>query len=136
MRKWLDRLVNLYEFFIAYLFLKGAWDIGHANAVLPDIEQLAPLTGRPAIIIYAAMCLVLGVGLIVSKVFKQRRTHSYVLMAMYLIAFYIVCLSLAVNGWDDGMIFSIFITLSLAAVYLYWKYKVISNKVDNKIEAE
>lgn len=136
MRKWLDRLVNLYEFFIAYLFLKGAWDIYHAEAVLPAIKELAALTGDVAIFIYATICLVLGVGLIVAKIIKRRRIHGLVLQGMYLIAFYIVCLSLAVNGWDDGMIFSIFITLSLAAVYLYWKYKVMSNKVDNKIEAE
>ena len=130
MTKWLDRCVSVYEYFIALLFLRGAWNIWHADAVSPALKYLAPLTGSLAIYIYAIMCGVLGVSLLASKFFKRRTIHGYVLMVMYLLAFYIVTLSLLVNDWTNGMILSIFYTVSMAVLYLYWRYKVIYAKLD------
>jgi hypothetical protein len=135
MRKWIDRAVNVYEFFLAYLFLKGAWDVYHAKAVVSG-SIYDHLTNRFSIVLYAILLGVLGVALIVSKIFKHRRTHGYTLMGMYLLAFYIVSLSLAAVGWDDGLILSIFYTLSIGAVYLYWRYRVVHEQLDHKIESE
>lgn len=131
MRKWLDRCVSGYEYFIAFLFLKGAWDIWHAKAVAPDLHYLSALTGSVAIIVYAILCGVLGFGLLASKILRRRTVHGYVLMVMYLVAFYIVTLSLLVNDWTNGFILSIFYTLSIGALYLYWRYRVMYKKLDS-----
>lgn len=135
MRKWLDRLVNIYEFFIAYLFLRGAWNVYHAEAVVEG-GVVDNLTSREAIVVYACILGVLGLLLPISKIFKQRQMHGWTLLGMYLIAFYIVTLSLVVNGWDDGLILSIFYTLSMGGLYLYWRYKIINDKLIHKISAE
>src|SRR5690349_8423467 len=108
MTKWLDRFVNIYEYFIAFLFLQGAWNVARADAVSPALRYLVPLTCRIAIVIFAVMLAVLGDGLLVSKIAKQRLLNGRVLLGMYLLAFYIVTLSLLVSPWEDKFYLSIF----------------------------
>lgn len=125
MRRWLDRGVSLYEYFIVYVFLQGGYDVWDAKVVITEFGLVNPLTTRQAIIVYAVMFVTLGLALLATKLFHRPKLRGIVLQVMYVVAFYIVCLSLIVNGWAAGIIFPVFITLSIAATYIYWRYRFL-----------
>lgn len=129
MKKWLDRGAGLVEYFMAFLFLKGAWDVIDEPAVDTPFRFLDPLATRVAIVVYGLTFAVLAVSLVYGKLFRRRNFHGYALFGMYLVAVYIITLAWAINGWHNGLYLSIAYTIVMGALYLRWRYKVIFEKL-------
>lgn len=129
MNKWIDRVAGLIEYVIAFLFFKGAYDVWDAKAVDTPLAFTDLLATRAAIIIYAISWIILGGALVYSKVFKKVRLHGWSLMGMYLNALYIVLLAWFIQGWNNGLIFSVTVVFCIGALYLLWRYKVIYKKL-------
>jgi hypothetical protein len=132
--KWIDRVSSAVEYFIAFLFLKGAYDVYDAPAVDTPLPFTDLLATRAAIIIYGISWIILAGMLIYAKLRKRRKLHGWALMGMYLNALYIVLLAWFVEGWNNGLIFSISIVFLIGLLYLLWKYRVIYDKLPDKEE--
>lgn len=126
---WIEKVASGLEYFIAFLFLRGAWNVWDQAAVDTPFYATDLLASRAAIITYAVSWVALAVGLVYAKLRHKRRLHGWSLMGMYLNGLYIVLLAWFVNGWDNGLIFSVSVVAIIGVLYLRWRYKVIYRKL-------
>lgn len=122
MRK-LDILYSVLEYVLAFMFIRGGF-----NILTNEIEPLTLpglltyLVGDAAIFVYGAAFLLTGLLLLYGKWMKQRRIHKFSLLVMYLTCIYVLVLAILLNGMDPGLLITVAVGLTAAALWVRFKF--------------
>lgn len=129
MTRFWDNFCRVIEILLAILYIQGGVRILTAQPLLAE-GIVGYLTNQVAIYTYGVLCLFLG-GLLLYSKWKnfrhlngrKNKLHKYALMGMFVIATYVLILSVWLEGLKPGHTLNIVVVIATAAMWLVWKLR-------------